>query len=125
MEWIIELLKAGASMAAGGGLLWLLNARKSVRRKANDLDGEDFRLVSETVLKSTQDLAILSDRIGELEKKGLLMYREISELKVENAALKEGIVELKEENLKLKRENAHLDKVLRNYITENNPGLKK
>ncbi len=111
MEWAIEILKMSASAVAGGGALWLFNLRRRVRRDANQIEGEDFDLVSKTVKQAMSDLASLSERIGDLEK--------------EKIAILNRIGDLERENEKLQRENKHLETVLRDYIQEKNPGLRK
>lgn len=111
MEWITETLKMIVSAAAGGGLLWVFNFRRRVQRQGNELDGADFDLVSKTVKQAMSDLRNLSDRIGELEK--------------EKTAILDRIGDLERENQNLKKENKHLENVLRAYMTEKNPNLRK
>ena len=110
MEWLNELLKMALSAGAGGGMLWLFNFRKRVRRQENEMVGEDFNLLSNTVNKAMQDMATLSDRIGQLEMERLEILEQIKVLRHENEALK--------------KENKHLEEVLRDYIRKNNPNLR-
>ncbi len=111
MESILEILKMLASAAVGGGLLWMFNFRRRVQHQGNELDGADFDLVSKTVKQAMSDLKNLSDRIGQLE--------------TEKTAILDRIGDLERENQTLKKENQHLEKVLRAYMTEKNPNLRK
>ena len=111
MEWIIEILKMIASAFAGGGVMWFFNFRKRVQRQGNEMEGDDFDLVSKTVKQAMTDLRDLSDRIGQLEKEKVIILDRISDLEMENK--------------KLKKENEHLEQVLRAYIKEKNPTLSK
>lgn len=104
MEWLIEILKMLASALAGGGVMWFFNFRLRVRRQGNELQGEDFDLVSKTVKQAMKDLAELSERIGELEKEKVAIMEELG---------------------KLRKENKHMESVLRDYIREKNPGIAK
>ncbi len=99
------------SALLGGGGMWFFNFRRRVRRQGNELEGADFDLVSKTVNQAMADLAKLSDRIGQLEN--------------EKVAILNRIGDLERENKTLKRENQHLEQVLRDYIREKNPGMKK
>lgn len=110
MEWLIEILKMVASALAGGGAIWLFNFRRRIRRQGNELEGADFDLVSKTVKQAMSDLKNLSDRIGQLE--------------TEKTAILDRIGDLERENQTLKKENQHLEKVLRAYMTEKNPNLR-
>lgn len=109
MEIAVEILKMALSALAGGGVLWFFNFRKRVQRQGNEIEGQDFELVSKTVNQAMADLAKLSERIGHLEK--------------EKTAILNRIGDLERENEKLKKENQHLEKVLRAYMKEKNPNL--
>jgi septal ring factor EnvC (AmiA/AmiB activator) len=111
MELLTEILKMAASAIAGGGVMWFFNFRKRVQRQGNDLDGQDFDLVSKTVKQAMADLADLGERIGQLEKEKVAVLNRITDLERENAALK--------------KQNQHLESVLRAYIKEKNPNLAK
>lgn len=99
------------SALAGGGLLWIFNFRRQLKRQGNELEGADFDLVSKTVKQAMTDLAGLSERIGQLENEKVLILDRISGLE--------------RENKRLKKENEHLESVLRAYIEEKNPGIAK
>ena len=104
MDWIIELLKMTASAAAGGGAMWLFNFRLRVRRQGNELEGQDFELVSKTVKQAMRDLSELSERIGELEREKATILEDMNALR---------------------KQNKHLEGILRQYIKDNNPNLLK
>lgn len=110
MEILTEILKMAVSAAAGGGLLWLFNFKRRVRRQGNEMEGADFDMVSKTVNQAMNDLGKLSERIGQLEK--------------EKVAILDRIGDLERENQKLRKENQHLESVLRTYIRENNPTIR-
>lgn len=110
MEWL-DILKMALSAVAGGGLAWVFNLKRKIRRDGNALEGQDFDLVSKTVKQAMGDLASLSERIGLLEK--------------EKVAILDRIGDLERENAKLKKENELLEKVLRAYIQEKNPNISK
>lgn len=109
MDIITEILKMAGYAAAGGGLSWFFHFRKRVARQGNELQGEDFELVSKTVKQAMSDLANLSDRIGQLETEKIQILSRIGDLE--------------RENQKLKKENQHLEQVLKAYLKEKNPQL--
>lgn len=104
MEYITETLKILASAAMGGGAMWMFNFRRRIRRQGNELEGADFDLVSKTVKQAMQDLAQLSERIGELEREKIAIMEELSTLR---------------------KQNRHLEGILREYIREKNPNMTK
>lgn len=106
MTWY-EILKMVASALVGGGAAWLFHVRGRWRKYG----GADFDLVSRTVTQAITDLEELSGRIGTLEKEKVLILNRITELERENA--------------KLKKENQHLEGVLRAYIEEKNPNIRR
>lgn len=111
MDWKTEILKLLASAGLGGGAFWVFNFRRRLRRDRNAMNFDDFEVVSKMANKAMEDIAAMSDRIGQLEKEKIAIYKEISQLKRENESLR--------------KENAHLEEVLREYIKEKNPNIVK
>lgn len=111
MNLIIEITKMIIAASAGGGIMYLFNWRKRIQRQGNQIEGEDFDQVSKTVTQAMKDLGALSERIGQLERERVEIFEQISDLKREND--------------KLKKENQHLEKVLRDYISDKNPNIRR